>query len=102
MISYLTAGGAMFLFVFLKAFQQRNVAFNHYLPVIPISMCMALAEVYVIALIATSGYQLPLVLSIGFGAGLGAVAAMYMHNRIFRTRRRAVREIFIDDEGLLK
>ncbi len=81
MIDYATAAGAMFIFVFLKAFQQRNVAFNHYWPVIPTSLLMALAEVYVIALIATTGYDLRLVLSIGFGAGCGAVVAMFLHNR---------------------
>lgn len=78
------AGLAMFAFVFLKAFQQRNVAFDHYLPVIPISWCMALAEIYVISVIVRVGYDLPTVFAIGTGSGLGALLAMVLHKRIFR------------------
>ena len=79
----LYVSGAMFLFVFFKAFQQRNVAFDHYLPVVPTSMLMAATEVYVVATIAMRGYSLGLVISIGGGAGLGALLAMYLHKRIF-------------------
>jgi len=84
------AFAAMFAFVFLKAFQQRNVAFDHYWPVIPISWCMALAEVYVIAVIVRVGYDLPTVFAIGSGSGIGAVAAMLLHRRLFRKRRRGI------------
>lgn len=52
---YLTAIACSFAFVFLKAFQQRNVAFDNYIWVLPTSYCMAFAEVYVIALIAQQG-----------------------------------------------
>ena len=82
------AGLAMFAFVFLKAFQQRNVAFDHYWPVIPISLLMACAEVYVISAVVRGGYDLTLVLSIGCGSGLGALLAMYLHRRIFRGARQ--------------
>lgn len=73
----------MFIFVALKAWQQRNVAGLHYWPVVPTSLLMALAEVYVISVIVRVGYDLPVVTAIGFGAGLGAMAAMYLHNRVF-------------------
>jgi len=74
----------MFLFVMLKAFQQKNVAFDHYWPVVPISLAMAATEVYVIASVALLGYNLELVLSIGCGAGCGAITGMLIHKRVFR------------------
>lgn len=79
---------AMCAFVFLKAFQQRNVAGSHYLPVIPVSLAMAATEVYVIAVIVRVGYDPTLVLAIGGGAGIGAIAAMRLHDAIFGRLRR--------------
>ena len=79
---------AMFAFVFLKAFQQRNVAFDHYWPVIPTSWLMAAAEVYVIATIVRIGYDFVLVAAIGTGAGAGALVAMWLHKRIFRGQKK--------------
>ncbi len=75
---------AMFAFVFLKAFQQRNVVGNHYTPIIPISWLMAAAEVYVISVVVRVGFDPVLVFSIGTGSGLGAMAAMATHSRLFR------------------
>lgn len=83
MFDALYAGLAMFIFVALKAGQQRNVAFDHYWPVMPMSICMAFAEVYVISIIIKVGYDLPVVLAIGIGAGLGAMLAMALHRKIF-------------------
>lgn len=82
----LLAGAAMFCFVFLKAFQQRNVAFDHYWPVLPCSILMAATEVYVISVIVRSGYDLALVGAIGIGSGIGALVAMVLHKHIFRRR----------------
>ena len=79
----LYAASAMFAYVFAKAWQQRNVAFDHYWPVLPTSLVMAALEVYVIATIVRTGYDLTLVLSLGSGAGFGAMLAMYTHNYIF-------------------
>jgi len=81
MIEALSGFAASLIFVFLKAFQQRNVAFDHYRWVIPTSMAMAFTEFYVIALIVKAGYNLPLVGAIGLGAGVGAVAAIHIHGR---------------------
>lgn len=78
------ASCAMFLFVFFKAFQQRNVAFDHYWPVVPVSVCMAATEVYVISVIVRTGYDPLLVGGIGLGSGVGAMLAMYLHRRLFR------------------
>lgn len=81
MFSAVTAGVASFVFVFLKAFQQRNVAFDHYTWVIPTSMAMAFTEFYVIATIIKIGYDLLAVGLIGTGAGAGALLAMVIHKR---------------------
>lgn len=77
---------ASFVFIWLRAFQQRNVAFDHYGWIVPISICMAATEVYIIANIASFGYSLPLVLAMGLGGGLGATLAAIMHKRLMRKR----------------
>lgn len=83
----LFAGLAYFIFVFFKAFQQRNVAFMHYNLVLPISYLMACTEVFVISLVAheaAAGLSWGLLwfaLTIGTGGGLGAVLAMWIHHR---------------------
>ena len=82
------AGLAMFLFVFLKAFQQRNVAGSHYLPVVPTSVAMAITEVYIIAIIVRVGYDPLLVACIGTGSGLGCLLAMHLHDKIFGKLRQ--------------
>lgn len=53
----LLAGAAYFVFVFFKAFQQRNVAFLHHRRVFPAPI------------------------SIVTGGGAGALLAMYLHHR---------------------
>ena len=73
---------ASFGFIFLKAFQQRNVAFDHYSWIVPTSLLMALAEVYVIHNIATQGYSIALVFAIGFGSGFGALLAAILHKKM--------------------
>lgn len=77
---------ASFVFVFLKAFQQRNVAFDNYVWVFPTSLAMAATEVYVIASIANRGYSLAAVLGMGAGAGLGALLAMYLHHNYIKRK----------------
>jgi hypothetical protein len=93
----LAAGVAMFAFVFLKAFQQRNVAFDHYLPVIPTSWLMAICEVYVIAVIVKVGYDPAMVFAIGTGSGIGAVCAMWLHRRVFTKKFNPVKDLFYND-----
>jgi hypothetical protein len=83
----LIAGSCYFVFVFFKAFQQRNVAFDHYAWIMPISYAMSLTEVIVISFIAieaVKGWSWELLwfaVSIGTGGGLGAIAAMWFHNK---------------------
>ena len=88
MISIFAAGVAYFFFVFLKAFQQRNVMGLHYNFILPISYLMAATEVFVISIVAIKAVNyesthelLALAFSVGTGGGLGALAGMYIHNR---------------------
>lgn len=70
-----------YIFVFLKAFQQRNVAFDNYFWVIPTSMSMGFVEYVTVFLIVKMGYNIPLILGAGLGAGLGALSAMLLHKK---------------------
>ena len=70
-----------FVFVGLKAFQQRSVAFDNYRWVIPTSLAMASVEVYVVVVIAQSGWSWLVVLTIGVASGAGALGAMILHKR---------------------
>ena len=86
MTETLIAGVAYFVFVFFKAFQQRNVAFLHYKWVIPTSYLMSATELLVIALVARGAVQgwdmlAPMILGVGTGGGLGAVSSMWIHNK---------------------
>ena len=75
---------ASYIFVFLKSFQQRNVAFDKYWWIMPTSMSMAFAEAYVVFKLATAGeYSVPLVLGLGLGAGSGSLCATILHKRLF-------------------
>lgn len=86
----LLAGLAYFIFVFFKAFQQRNVAFMHYRWVLPTSYLMACTEVFVISLVAHEAVQglswdlLWFAATIGTGGGLGAVVSMWLHHRYIK------------------
>jgi len=89
----LIAGIAYFVFVFFKAFQQRNVSWLKYFSVMPVSYLMAFSEVIVISTVAYTGAQLfpfsmdalirilPMMFAIGTGGGLGAMAGMFLHNK---------------------
>ena len=85
------AGLAYFVFVFFKAFQQRNVAFMHYKWILPISYAMACSEVAVISLVAFEATQQGLgwgmvwfALAVGTGGGLGAMISMWLHKRYIK------------------
>lgn len=75
---------ASYVFIFLKAFQQRSVAFDNYAWVIPTSLAMAATEVFVIANIAHNGWHIGLVTAIGLGGGAGCLTAMLVHKRWVR------------------
>jgi hypothetical protein len=74
----LLAFSASYLFVLLKSFQQLNVAHGKYLWVLPISMSMAVCEVYVTWQAAVNGWGW-VVLPVGLGGGIGAMCGMALH-----------------------
>jgi hypothetical protein len=85
------AGTLHFVFVFFKAFQQRNVAFMHYWWVMPISFCMASTEVFAVGIIAVgaitaeSWFELvPYAFMLGLLGGLGAIVAMWLHKKVLK------------------
>lgn len=74
------AGVANFAFIGLRAFQQRNVTHNNYGLVFITANLLALVEVFVVFTIASNGFLLPLVVTIGISGGLGCIFAMRFHN----------------------
>ena len=69
-------------YVTFRCLQQLNTVLNRYLWIIPTSVCIALCEVYVIQMIATSDLSKTLlVVSTGFGGSVGCYAAMYISNK---------------------
>lgn len=92
MVNYTLLGLSSFVFIFLKAFQQRNVAFDHYSWIIPVSLLMALVEIYVITSVVAIGYNLISVFCVGFGAGVGALVAALTHKKIFEKGKKMVLE----------
>lgn len=84
MIEFSIVFAANVLFIGLKAFQQRNVAFDSYLAIMPTSFGLALTEVYVIARIAEVGFEAWLICALGLGGGAGCLVAMLLHKRFFK------------------
>lgn len=81
-MSYVLAFLASFAFIFLRAFQQRNVAFDNYAWIIPVSWAMAATEFLVVTMIAKQdSYNVLLVIMLGSGAGTGSLSAMLLHKR---------------------
>jgi hypothetical protein len=80
-IAFLSVAAANFVFIGLKAFQQRNVIHDNYGLVVLTSNAMAFFEVYVVYTIAQHGIDIWLVLALGFGGGTGCLAAMLLHKR---------------------
>lgn len=72
---------AGFVYVMLRAFQQRNVAFDNYWWVAPTSYCMAAVDMFIIVTISRNGMSLMWIFCYGTSAALGAMFAMWFHNR---------------------
>lgn len=79
---------ATFIYVAFKALQQKNVAHSNYLPVLPVSFAMATCEVFTVYTVATSGFQFSSIVAVGLGGGLGAMLAMYLHDKYFQRQRQ--------------
>jgi hypothetical protein len=86
MVKVLTIFGCSYIFVALKALQQRNVAFDNYLWVVPTSVAMGFVEYGTIILVVTSGYRWFTLLAAGLGAGLGALSAMIFHKKYIKKK----------------
>lgn len=78
---YFEMFGSCFVYVLLRAFQQRNVAFDNYAWVIPTSYGMAMLDVFIIAFVAHQGWSPGIVIANGSGGCLGALCAMWLHKR---------------------
>jgi len=74
-----------FAYIFLKAFQQKNVMQDKYYWMIPISICMGFSEVFLIVTVAAHVTYLT-GLCIGIGGGLGCIIACWSHNKITRIK----------------
>lgn len=87
-MSYVLLFFANFVFIFLKAAQQRNVAFDNYGWVMPTSFAMAAVEVFIIAQIASRGWSWPVVIAVGLAGGSGALVAMLFHKRFVMRKEK--------------
>lgn len=67
-----------FAYIFVKAFQQKNVIYNKYWWMIPCSWLMGLSEVYVIAAVAADATWIT-GLCIGTGGGIGCILSCKAH-----------------------
>lgn len=72
-----------FLSIFLKAFQQRNVTGNKYLPVPFITYGMAFCDVFVIGKVSQLGMTWAAVNGMALGGVGGCLLAMWIHNKVF-------------------
>ena len=78
---YLEMFLACFFYVLLRAFQQRNVAFDNYGWIVPTSYGMAVVDVFIVAFVAHQGWSVGIVAANGTGGCLGALCAMRLHKR---------------------
>lgn len=81
---FLTMFLTMFTYAMLKAFQQRNVAFDNYWWILPTSWAMAGADVFIIVSVAKSEWSFGLIFWYGTGGALGAILAMLFHKRFVK------------------
>jgi hypothetical protein len=84
-IALLAAAAASFLFIGLKAIQQRQVMRAQYARMPALSIGMAFCEIFIMAnVVRSSGDTAGLVLlalAIGLGGGMGSIAGTWIHKR---------------------
>ena len=90
---------ASFISVFVKAFQQRNVAFNNYISVPLFSFGMAFTEVYIVINIVELGASWDVIWRLAVGAVLGCWTAMYLHNRLHNKGEDKLEDLLKVKEG---
>ena len=79
---YLASIFVSFVSVFLKGFQHKNVIGHHVKSAILTSYFMATFDMLAISLVIKGGW--PIALSAGTGGTLGIIAAMYLHDYMFK------------------
>lgn len=85
-------GAAQFVYVGLRAVQQRFVIHNNRAFVVPTSMAMAAFEVFVYASIARAAITgtvweaVYMAVAMGIGGGTGCLTAMRLHDRLMKVK----------------
>lgn len=69
-----------FTTVFLRAFQQKNVAGGHYKAMAATGFLIAAVEVSGVLVVSTAGWWA--MLTAGLGGAIGVVLAVLLHDRI--------------------
>ena len=82
MLLYLLSILVSFIAVFLKGFQHKNVIGGHIKTVFITSYLMALFDVLAVTIIVKGG--LWVAITSGTGAAFGMIAAITLHDRIFK------------------
>ena len=84
---YLTAALVSFIYIALKALQQRQVMSAQYWRMPPTSFCMAFCEVFIVGNVAVHaigdsiGSLIALACAIGTGGGIGSIFGTWLHAR---------------------
>ena len=84
---YITAALVSFIYIALKALQQRQVMSAQYWRMPPTSFCMAFCEVFIVgnvSVTAVSGHfwsLTALACAIGAGGGIGSMFGTWLHAR---------------------
>lgn len=81
---YVTSVIVSFTSVILKGFQHKNVIGNHMKSVFVTSYAMAVFDVAAVSLIIKGGW--PIAISSGTGAAFGMIAAMALHDKLFKKK----------------
>jgi hypothetical protein len=81
MYYYLLSFSASILSVGLKSLQQLNVQHEWYVWIIPTSLLLTASE-YLIVVWVVKDFSLPMVVSVGLGAGIGSTLATRIHKEL--------------------
>ena len=85
MLAYLTAGAVSFLYIALKALQQRQVMSAQYWRMPAVSFAMAFCEVFIVSNVAVNAANhtslIILACAIGAGGGAGSICGTWLHAR---------------------
>lgn len=82
MLTHIVAGFVTFATVFLKGFQHKNVIGGHYRLIAVTSYAMSFCDVFLIGIVAHSGWEISF--ACGTGAACGMVASVWLHDRLLR------------------